>query len=233
MKKLTILFLFSIILFSCNKKFTSKYTVNVEHQDAILYSEGLVKYINFKNDKKVNFDFLNSCRKESLENAIIYQTFKNCSLSINESLSELIFMVGIPSFDSIIKAEVIEEKMINDSISVIILKAETKNSKGYFAGNSEHMNILLIKSANKLKSITKTYSNWADGFHSYKNSILKLNENLFHMNEYIFDPPANNILMGFSIFNITDEGFIEILDEESALQYRQQVFDNVNKLNLK
>lgn len=233
MKKLTILFLFSIILFSCNNKLISKYIVNIEHSDAIFYSDGLVKYKNFKDEKITNFDFLNSCRKENLENYLVQKTYKSCALNVNKSLSDIIFMVGNPLYDSIIKIEFIEEKMINDSLSYLILKSETKSSKGYWAGNSEHMDILVVKSANSLKSVSKIYSNWADGFHSYENSILKLNENLYQMNEYIFDFPSNDILIGYSIFHITNDGFIEILDEKSALPYRQKVFDNVNNLNLK
>ncbi|SMC48968.1 hypothetical protein [Moheibacter sediminis] len=233
MKNLTILLLLSIILFSCNKKFTSIYTVSTEHPDAILYSDGLVKYKNFKEGKIINFDFLSSCRKDNLEIYFVQKASKPCALHINKSLSDLIFMAGNPLFDSIVKAEFMEEKMINDSLSFLILKAETKNSKGFFAGNSEHMKILAIKSGSNLKSISKIYSSWTDGFHSYENSILKLNENLYQMNDYDFAPPVNNILNGYSIFHITNDGFIEVLDEKFALPYRQQVFDNVNNLNSK
>lgn len=53
------------------------------------------------------------------------------------------------------------------------------------------------------------------------------------MNDYIFLFPPSNYLQAFSIFRITDEGFIEVLSEKDAQQYKQKVIDNVNALNSK
>ena len=234
MKYFSLFIIISNIIISCNKNFTTEYIASYENKDAILYSEDLPRHINLKEKYETgNLSFLDSCRKKSFENSIFeYQSFP-CQLELNKQLKDIIFMVGDPSFDSIVKAEFIEEKVLDDSTSYIIINSENKNSKGYYAGNSELMKILIIKSNNNLKSISKIYSSYTDGFHLYEKSILQLEDNLYQLNDYIFEFPPSNYLQGFSVFKITDEGFIEVLSEKDAQPYKQKVIENVNALNSK
>lgn len=235
MNKLSLLLLLlSLVLISCNKQINNSNNLATKDGEGILYSQDLLRYFNFKEKYETSgFTFLYECRKNFLEKSILKKDLNPCPLIVNKDLNDLVFMVGNSSYDSIIKAELLEEGWLNDSISYLIFTSENKNSNGHLAGNHDFMKILVVRSGNNLKSISKIYSRWTDSFHSYENSILKLDEKLYQMNDYIYEFPCGNILSSYTLFNINGNGFIEILDEKSALPYRQRVFDNLNNLNLK
>lgn len=202
---LLILLIFSLI--SCNKQINtnSKYYAVEKHEGSIMY--------NLEGFKFKNLDQHSQFKK------------------VNDYYKELISSISDNRYDSIINVDFLEERKFNDSLSHIIIKSEHKNSKGYFAGNSYKSKILIIKTKDKLKSISQIHSNWGDGFHIYEKSVIKLNENLYQLNDYIYEFPSGNQLVSFTIFKITDEGLIEILNEEEGIKFKQQVVDNVNHQN--
>lgn len=119
MKLIFSFLIINLIIISCNKNFTTQYIASYENKDAVTYFEDLPRHVNFKETYEIgNLSFLDSCRKKSLEKSILEQQAFPCQLELNKQLEELIFMVGDSSFDSIVKAEFIEEKVLNDQLPV-------------------------------------------------------------------------------------------------------------------